>query len=58
LFRTISLFDDDDYDDDLYQQPVHEQLSEPTSDTSVDEYEVVHDQVQLFLSKPIMKPWE
>jgi hypothetical protein len=37
---------------------VQEQLSEPTSDTSADEDEVVHEQVQLSLSKPIIRPWE
>jgi hypothetical protein len=47
LFRT-TLFDDDD--DDTDQHSLQEQLSEPTSDTSADEDEVVHEQVQLSLS--------
>jgi hypothetical protein len=50
------LYDDDD--DDFDQHSVQEKLSEPTSDTSADEDEVVHEQVQLSLSKPIIRPWE
>jgi hypothetical protein len=57
LVQKNPLFDDDD-DDDSDQQPVQEQLSEPTSYTSADEDEVVHEQVQLSLSKPIIRPWE
>jgi hypothetical protein len=37
---------------------VQEQLIEPTLDTSADENEIVHEQVQLSLSKPIIRPWE
>jgi hypothetical protein len=57
LVQNNPLFNDDD-DDDSDQQPVQEKLSEPTSDTSADEDEVVHEQVQLSLSKPIIRPWE
>jgi hypothetical protein len=37
---------------------VQEKLSESTSYTSANEDEVVHEQVQLFISNPINKPWE
>jgi hypothetical protein len=50
LVQNNPLFEEDD-DDDSDQQPVQEQLSEPTSDSSADE-------VQLPLSKPIIRPWE
>jgi hypothetical protein len=46
------------FDDDSDQQPMQEQLSEPTSNTSADEDEVVCEQVQLSLCKPIIRPWE
>jgi DNA-directed RNA polymerase specialized sigma54-like protein len=48
----------DDDDDDPDQQPMQENISEPTSYTSAYEEEVVHKQVQLSLSKPIIRPWE
>jgi hypothetical protein len=37
---------------------VQEQLSEQTSDTSADDDEVMHEHVQLSLSKPIIRAWE
>jgi hypothetical protein len=55
LVQNNPLFDDEDDSD---QQPMQAQLSETTPDTSGDEDEVVHEQVQLSLSKPIDRPWE
>jgi len=52
------LFEEEEEDDDLDQQPMKEHLCKPTSYTSANEDEVVHEQVRLSLSKPIIRPWE
>jgi hypothetical protein len=52
LFWNNPLFDGDDVDSD--QQPMSDQLNEPTPTTSANE--VVHEQVHLSLSKSIIKP--
>jgi hypothetical protein len=56
LVQNNPLFDDDN--DDYDQQSVQEKQSEPTSYTSADEDEVVHEQVQFSLYKTIIRPWE
>jgi hypothetical protein len=37
---------------------VHDQLSEPTRYASADEYEFMHEQVHIYLSKSIIRAWE
>ena len=37
---------------------MHDQLSEPTGYASADEYEFMHEQVHIYLSRSIIRAWE
>jgi hypothetical protein len=50
LVHKNPVFKEDD-DANTYRQPISKQLSETTSNSSIDE-------VHLTLSKPIIRPWE
>jgi hypothetical protein len=55
LVQNNSLFE---FENDSYQQPTHDQISDATSEADSNEDEVFHKQVPLALSKPIIRPWE